>query len=138
MRIPRIAVAMLAGIGLFASAALAREPVKGANVTLGKNPGGGAIERTTDPNGVATFGVQAAGKYEVVVTPARAPAPVTQKMSSATERKAASASKLSVEVQGAKGGSVQAQLSAQSGERQKPISFDTDGKSEIKVTVSSE
>lgn len=140
----RIAFAAVACISLLAvqTAAFAKEPIKGAQVTLGKNPGGGAAARTvkTDANGVASFGVQAGGKYDVVVTLPAPPRPGTIKMTTGQEkaRSRASATTFTVEIHGTKVGDLQGKVDSLSSQRQKPITFETDGKSEIKVTVSSE
>ncbi|HEV2575780.1 MAG TPA: hypothetical protein VGU25_01100 [Acidobacteriaceae bacterium] len=43
--------------------ALAGAPLKGIDVKLGKNPGGGCAARTTDANGQADFGLWPKGDY---------------------------------------------------------------------------
>ena len=53
-----------------AGIAYAGAPLKGVDVKLGKNPGGGAQARTTDSNGKVTFGVLPRGSYYIqLVTP---------------------------------------------------------------------
>jgi len=42
-------------------------PVKGASVSLGKNPGGKVAARTTNADGKIDFGVLPAGSYYIVV-----------------------------------------------------------------------
>jgi hypothetical protein len=42
-------------------------PLKGVDVKLGKNPGGGAAARTTDSKGKFDFGVVPAGSYYLVL-----------------------------------------------------------------------
>ena len=54
---------------LIAGIAYAGAPLKGVDVKLGKNPGGGAAARTftTDANGKVTFGVLPKGSYTITL-----------------------------------------------------------------------
>jgi hypothetical protein len=65
----KLILAML--VFLVATTAWAGAPLKGVDVKLGKNPGGGAAARTTNGDGKADFGVLAAGSYYVVVDGAK-------------------------------------------------------------------
>jgi len=56
-----------------AGVAYAGAPLKGVDVKLGRNPGGGASARTTDANGKVNFGVLPKGSYYITLT---APPPV--------------------------------------------------------------
>jgi len=57
-----------------AGIAYAGAPLKGVDVKLGRNPGGMAAARTTDPNGKINFGVLPRGSYSIqLVTPPPAP-----------------------------------------------------------------
>ncbi len=67
MKIARLLLASVA-LSLFAQAALAGAPLKGVDVKLGKNPGGGCAARTTDAAGHANFGVQPTLPRGVVYT----------------------------------------------------------------------
>jgi hypothetical protein len=58
-------------VSLIATAAWAGAPLKGVDVKLGKNPGGGAAARTTNAEGKADFGVLPAGSYYIVVDGAK-------------------------------------------------------------------
>jgi len=60
-----------------AGIAYAGAPLKGVDVKLGRNPGGGASARTTDANGKVTFGVLPRGSYyiQIVTPPPTPPAP---------------------------------------------------------------
>jgi hypothetical protein len=49
--------------------AYAGAPLKGVDVKLGKNPGGGASARTTNADGKIDLGVLPAGSYYVLLTP---------------------------------------------------------------------
>jgi Carboxypeptidase regulatory-like domain len=49
-------------------AAHAGAPLKGVDVKLGKNPGGGAAARTTNAEGKIDFGVLPAGSYYLIVS----------------------------------------------------------------------
>jgi hypothetical protein len=57
-----------------AGIAYAGAPLKGVDVKLGRNPGGMAAARTTDPNGKINFGVLARGSYYITLA-APPPAP---------------------------------------------------------------
>ncbi|MGD0154920.1 MAG: hypothetical protein ABSB50_02390 [Terracidiphilus sp.] len=58
-----LAIATAAVLILFAQAAFAGAPLKGIDVKLGKNPGGGCAARTTGADGTAAFGVWPKGNY---------------------------------------------------------------------------
>jgi hypothetical protein len=64
----RSAIALATICLALASAAIAGAPLKGIDVKLGKNPGGGVAARaTTDSNGNADFGPLPPGYYSVIV-----------------------------------------------------------------------
>ena len=48
-------------------------PIRGIDVKLGKNPGGGAVNRTTDANGKIDWGNLAAGSYSMEIVPPTGP-----------------------------------------------------------------
>jgi len=59
---------------LVSQVAVAGSPLKGIDVKLGKNPGGGCANRTTDAYGNANFGVWPAGNYTLEFAPPASPA----------------------------------------------------------------
>src|SRR3984885_2400390 len=63
-------VAAAATFILLAQFAFAGAPLKGIDVKLGKNPGGGCAARTTDTGGKADFGVWPKGNYTLEFAPA--------------------------------------------------------------------
>jgi hypothetical protein len=65
----KVILAML--VSLVATAAWAGAPLKGVDVKLGKNPGGGAAARTTNAEGKVDFGVLPSGSYYVVIDGAK-------------------------------------------------------------------
>ncbi|MEA2345486.1 MAG: hypothetical protein QOF63_3655 [Thermoanaerobaculia bacterium] len=65
----RVILAML--VSLVAMSVWAGAPLKGVDVKLGKNPGGGAAARTTNAEGKVDFGVLPAGSYYVVIDGAK-------------------------------------------------------------------
>jgi len=69
---------------LLAQLAFAGSPLKGVDVKLGKNPGGGCAARTTDAGGKADFGVWPKGNYTLEFAPA-ASAPISEPSASRTQ-----------------------------------------------------
>ena len=92
-------------------------PLKGVDVRLGKDPGGGAAARTTDDNGKFDFGVLPKGSYYLTVTlhdAGKTPA------KSADKREAAPSPApptCEIEINGAEGGTIKANWDLQKGRR---------------------
>jgi hypothetical protein len=82
-----------AAIASLALAAHAGAPLKGVDVKLGKNPGGGASARTTGADGKIDLGVLPAGSYFITIT---APKNVDVKQEPDAQ----------IEIQGATGGTI--------------------------------
>ncbi len=125
---------------LFTQLAFAGAPLKGVDVKLGKNPGGGCAARTTDAGGKADFGVWPKGNYTLDFAPvAASPAatPATSRMQAPAGRSATlSSSKLHVVITGASGGKVERDLDAgEATERAAPLEFSLDGKQSLVVVV---
>ncbi|MFZ1085749.1 MAG: hypothetical protein WAN35_12365 [Terracidiphilus sp.] len=123
---------------LFVQIALAGAPLKGIDVKLGKNPGGGCAARTTGSTGKADFGVWPKGNYTLSF------APVAKSLSSghATERTqsatpaAPGAVKLHIVVQGAAGGKIVRDLDAGAdAARVAPVQFSLSGSESLVVIV---
>ena len=125
---------------LFAQLAFAGAPLKGIDVKLGKNPGGGCAARTTDAGGKADFGVWPKGNYTlefepVVSSPADTQA-ASRTLSSGTKPGTPPAVKLHVVITGATGGKLERDLDAgQSNERAAPLEFSLDGRQSLVVIV---
>jgi hypothetical protein len=125
---------------LLAQIAFAGAPLKGIDVKLGKNPGGGCAARTTDTGGKADFGVWPRGNYTLEFAPASsslAAAPATDRMQApATKPGATTSTKLHVVITGASGGKLELDFDAsQSAERAAPLQFSLDGKQSLVVVV---
>jgi hypothetical protein len=124
-----------AAVCLFlAQTVFAGVPIKGVDVKLGKNPGGGCAARTTDAGGKADFGVWPKGNYTLEFTPAASSggAPVS------TAKTAQQATlKLHVVISGAAGGKMERDVEAgASTERAASIQFSLDGSQQLIVVVS--
>lgn len=59
--------AAAAAFAFISSAAFAGAPLKGVDVKLGRNPGGGLVSRVTDAKGGFDFGVLPKGSYRLTV-----------------------------------------------------------------------
>ncbi|MGA7832292.1 MAG: hypothetical protein WCA21_15140 [Terracidiphilus sp.] len=124
---------------LSAQIALAGAPLKGIDVKLGKNPGGGCAARTTDGAGKASFGVWPKGNYTLNFFPAAAP----KSSGHATEREqkaqpaAPVSTKMHVVIMGAAGGKIEREIdaSADSADRAAEVQFSLGGSEELVVTV---
>lgn len=117
MRPSHFAIAVAAAALTISSAALAGVPLKGVDVKLGKNPGGGVASRTTGPDGVADFGQMPAGSYTVTV---QAPKPAP----------------LHLSITGASSGAIERTLPASAANaRQAPIVVSLDGRQPLRVVV---
>jgi hypothetical protein len=125
---------------LLAEFAFAGAPLKGIDVKLGKNPGGGCAARTTDSGGMVDFGVWPKGNYTLEFAPADSPSAAvpaaSRTQAPATKRGAQPASKLHVVITGATAGKLERDFDAgQSTERAAPLQFSLDGKQSLVVVV---
>lgn len=116
---------------LSVQSALAGAPLKGIDVKLGKNPGGGCAARTTDSTGKANFGVWPKGNYTLSFVPAASPKADVAKTAAPVT------SKLHVIIQGATGGKIEREMdaSANSAARALPVQFSLSGGDELVVVV---
>jgi len=136
-------VVAAATVIFLAQIAFAGAPLKGIDVKLGKNPGGGCAARTTDAGGKADFGVWPKGNYTLefapaVSSPAAAPAAI-RTQAPASKLIAPSPTKLHVVITGATGGKMERDFDAgQSAERAVPLQFSLDGKQSLVVLVTAE
>src|SRR3984957_4338878 len=133
-------VAAAATFILLAQFAFAGAPLKGIDVKLGKNPGGGCAARTTDSGGKADFGVWPKGNYTLEFAPADSPsaaAPATSRTQAPVSKPGvATSTKLHVVITGASGGKLERDFDAgQSTERAVPLQFSLDGKQSLVVVV---
>jgi hypothetical protein len=97
---------VLATLLLIPARASAGAPLKGVDVKLGREPGGGAAARTLDGDGKVDFGVLPKGSYYVILVPHQ-----PESSASSTERlRAAPVADLktaSITIEGAVGGPIQ-------------------------------
>jgi hypothetical protein len=125
---------------LLAQFAFAGAPLKGIDVKLGKNPGGGCAARTTDSGGNADFGVWPKGNYTLEFAPADSPsaaAPAASRTQAPGGKTATlSSTKMHIVITGATGGKLERDFDAgQSTERAAPLQFSLDGKQSLVVLV---
>jgi hypothetical protein len=106
---------------LLAHNAYAGAPLKGVDVKLGKNPGGGCAAKTTDSTGEVNFGVWPEGSYTVNIDVA--------------SLQSAKTTNLHVEVHGAAEGTITHVLAVSSADRVEPIVFTSNGKRPLVVRV---
>jgi len=130
----------LAFCGLSVQAALAGAPLKGIDVKLGKNPGGGCAARTTDGSGKANFGVWPKGNYTLTLAPAAAPAMSVQNtartQSAPSKASTLAPPRMHLTVTGVTGGKIERNLQpTDASERAVPIEFSLGGKEELVVVV---
>jgi len=125
---------------LYVHCAIAGAPLKGVDVKLGKNPGGGCAARTTDGAGKANFGVWPKGNYTLSF--ASAPKPVSEAQTTSRvqtpgqQPSIPAVSKLHVSITGAAGGKIEREVdSAIATARTAPIEFTLGGNDELVVVV---
>jgi hypothetical protein len=136
---------LMATIALLgAQIAFAGSPLKGVDVKLGKNPGGGCAARTTDATGNADFGVWPKGSYTITIThPPVGPKETSSGMASgrrmaspAANSAVPTASKMHIAITGAASGKVERDIdSGESSDSATPLEFSLDGKQKLIVVV---
>jgi hypothetical protein len=125
---------------LCVQSAKAGAPLKGIDVKLGKNPGGGCAARTTDGAGKANFGVWPKGNYTLSFAPAATPETSAQnagRMQNAGAQSATkTATKMHLSITGSAGGKIERDVeSTNASARAVPIEFSLSGKEELVVVV---
>jgi hypothetical protein len=130
-------VAVAAACLFLAQTVFAGAPLKGIDVKLGKNPGGGCAARTTDAGGNADFGVWPKGNYALEFSPAASNEPATNRTPAPNARTAAqAATKLHVVISGAIAGKIERDVdTGVSTERVAPMQFSLDGSQRLIVVV---
>ena len=127
-------VTVAAACLFLAQTVFAGAPLKGIDVKLGKNPGGGCAARTTDAGGKADFGVWPKGNYTLEFAPAATNGPAGQAKDRSLVMPALM--KARVVISGATGGKIERDVEAgASNERAAPIQFSLDGTQRLVVVV---
>jgi hypothetical protein len=148
----RSSIAGVAFALLSCQLAVAGSPLKGIDVKLGKNPGGGCSARTTDANGGADFGVWPKGEYTLDFSTAATPEPKSYKdpedmttryrpgnNKMTTIAAPVAASKLHIVILGSSSGRIERDVDVGSqAARVAPISFSLNGKEELRVVVTAQ
>jgi hypothetical protein len=130
-------VAVAAAFLFLAQTVFAGAPLKGIDVKLGKNPGGGCAARTTDAGGNADFGVWPKGNYTLEFSAAASNNPATNRTPAPNARTAPqAATKLRVVISGAVAGKIERDVDiGDSTERTAPMQFSLDGSQRLIVVV---
>lgn len=119
--------------------AFAGAPLKGIDVKLGKNPGGGCAARTTDGAGKANFGVWPKGNYTLSISPGTLSMPLVENTVRTASQPSKSASltpsKFHLAITGAGGGKIERDIDSAGAARMAPIEFSLGGKEELMVVV---
>jgi len=118
--------------------ALAGSPLKGIDVKLGKNPGGGCANRTTDAGGKADFGVWPKGNYTLEFAPAASykdPEDMTTRNSKTSSLLMPAVMKFHVKIVGGAGGPMERDITTNAAAKAAPLEFALDGKTPLVVTV---
>ncbi len=132
---------MLAGVFcLFCvQGALAGAPLKGIDVKLGKNPGGGCAARTTDASGKADFGVWPKGNYTLEFTfppAAKSNIPAEGAAQKSGAKPATAPVRVHLVIQGATGGKLERDIDSGAGSaRALPMQFSLEGKEALVLVV---
>jgi hypothetical protein len=131
-------VAVAAACLILAQTVFAGAPLKGIDVKLGKNPGGGCAARTTDAGGKADFGVWPKGNYTLEFAPAAANRPAGQAKDRSLVMPALM--RAHVVISGATGGKIERDVEARATNDRAapavPVEFSLDGKQALVVVVS--
>jgi hypothetical protein len=140
MKISLKLVLALAFYVLCAQSALAGAPLKGIDVKLGKNPGGGCAARTTNGDGEANFGLWPKGNYTLSFAPTVSPNGGTDSANRQNKQfkqlNARASSGMHIVIQGAAGGKIERDIDAGAdSERVAPILFSLSGTEKLIVLV---
>jgi hypothetical protein len=135
-----LSLAATAALFIVAQAAFAGAPLKGIDVKLGKNPGGGCAARTTGADGTADFGVWPKGNYMLTFPHPHMPTESSSGLATGRMQAPAastpSSSKFHVLITGAALGKVERDIDAgQTTERATPLEFSLDGKQSLVVVI---
>ena len=125
---------------LCAQFALAGAPLKGIDVKLGKNPGGGCAARTTNNAGQANFGVWPKGNYTLsfsLAAPPTVSTPSANRTQNINPKEASPApSKMHLVITGTAKGKIERDIDgAATNERATPIEFSLGGTDPLVVVV---
>ena len=138
INIQTLSIAAAAAFLFLAQLAFAGAPLKGIDVKLGKNPGGGCAARTTGADGTADFGVWPKGNYTLEFVPAASGSAqaASRAQTPAVKPGAQTSLKLHVVITGAATGKIERDVNAgQSTERAVPLEFSLDGTQRLIVLV---
>ncbi len=142
MKVNRSLILVVTVCVLGLQSALAGAPLKGIDVKLGKNPGGGCAARTTNDAGTTDFGIWPKGNYTLtfssLVSPNGGTEAANRQNNQFKQMNTRASANMHVLIQGAIGGKIEREIDFVSAARVAPVQFSLSGNEKLVVVVTAE